>query len=62
MHHDILDLLDDTLTRLLHVRGELSAARRVLPGERQTAVERAIEAAEEFSASATGLLNGISKP
>ncbi|BBH69687.1 hypothetical protein ACTI_63720 [Actinoplanes sp. OR16] len=56
MHIDILDLLDDTLSRLLTVRGELAAARRVEPGERQTAVIEAIEVAREFSASAALLL------
>lgn len=61
MHNDILDLLDDTLRRLLTVRGELAAARRVLPGERRSAVLEAIEAAREFSASASALLEGASK-
>ena len=59
MHIDILDLLDDTLSRLLTVRGELAAARRVEPGERQSAVVEAIEAAREFSDSATMLLEGV---
>ncbi|MEU8243380.1 hypothetical protein AB0C07_34435 [Actinoplanes missouriensis] len=58
MHNDILDLFDDYLTRLTLVRDELSAARRVLPGERLCAVEEAIEAAREFSASAAVLLRG----
>ncbi|MEU4689263.1 hypothetical protein [Actinoplanes sp. NPDC023714] len=59
MHIDILDLLDDTLSRLLTVRGELAAARRVEPGERQSAVVEAIEVAREFTASATRLLEGV---
>ena len=59
MHIDILDLLDDTLSRLLTVRGELAAARRVEPGERQSAVVEAIEVAREFTASATMLLEGV---
>jgi hypothetical protein len=59
MHIDILDLLDDTLSRLLTVRGELAANRRVEPGERQTAVVEAIEAAREFSTTASSLLDGL---
>jgi hypothetical protein len=62
MHTDILDLLDDTLSRLLTVRGELAATRRVKPGERQAAVVEAITAADEFAATASSLLDELNEP
>lgn len=56
MHDDPLLLLDECLGRLTLLRAELTAPRRVEPGERQAVAVRAILAARQFSRSATGTL------
>ena len=53
MHDQVLNLLDDCVARLLLLRDDLAASRRVLPGERRLAVLEAIEAAEHFAAAAS---------
>jgi hypothetical protein len=52
MHDQVIGLLDDCVAKLMALRAELAAARCVRPGERRGVVVEAIDAAEEFAASA----------
>ncbi|AEV87275.1 hypothetical protein ACWT_6260 [Actinoplanes sp. SE50] len=52
MHDEVLNLMDDCLTKLMVLRAELAAARRVRLGERRVAVLRAIDAAAGFAEAA----------
>lgn len=53
MHDEMMVLFDDCIERMLRLRGQLAASRRVHPGERQATVFDAIEVAEHFAAEAT---------
>jgi uncharacterized protein with PhoU and TrkA domain len=61
MHDEVLALMDDCLTRLMLMRADLAASRRVEPGERRATVLQAIAAAEQF-ADAAGRAIEESKP
>jgi hypothetical protein len=52
VHDEMLALFDDCIARMLHLRGNLAATRRVHPGERHGTVLTAIEVTSHFAAEA----------
>ncbi|GIE34326.1 hypothetical protein Ait01nite_073710 [Actinoplanes italicus] len=52
MHDEMLALFDDCIARMLDLRGDLAATRRVHPGERHSTVLTAIEVASHFASEA----------
>jgi hypothetical protein len=69
VHDEMLALFDDCIARMLHLRDDLAATRRVHPGERHSTVLTAIEVASHFASEAgrtvtagtpAGLTSGLS--